>query len=93
MVGYRCWAGFLCSDVLLGVFPYLDASSAVTRCWVLLSDVIPCWGVRTDVNQNGSWTDCDLALNAKRHRGSHHRRPDHRRLRRDHRERIVRSKR
>jgi hypothetical protein len=34
MVGYRCWAGFLCLDVLLGVFPYLDASSAVTRCWV-----------------------------------------------------------
>ena len=82
MVGYRCWAGFLCSDVLLGVFPYLDASSAVTRCWVLLSDV----------NQNGSWTDCDSAPNANsRYHGFHHRHG--RRLRRDHRERIVRSKR
>ncbi len=94
MVGYRCLAGFLCLDVLLGVFPYLDASSAVTRCWVLLSDVIPCWGVRTDVNQNGSWTDCDSAPNANshhRHHGFHHHLG--RRLRRDHRERIVRSKR
>jgi len=92
MVGYRCWAGFLCLDVLLGVFPYLDASSAVTQCWVSLSDVIPYWGVRTDVNQNGSWTDCDSAPNAKsHHHGFHHRRG--RRLRRDHRERIVRSKR
>ena len=78
MVGYRCWAGFLCLDVLLGVFPYLDVSSAVTQCW----------GVRTDVNQNGSWTDCDLAPTGKRHRGSHHHLG--RRLRRDHRERIVR---